>query len=72
MNSMLIRPSFVHQIGGGNFSNMKSLQNMHLLQAVAIRTFVDELTFGVGGLGLCTGIGVHPTSHALLNHCLLG
>ena len=39
---------------------------------VAECTFVDEVTFCIGGLGLCTRTGVQLTSHTLLNYELLG
>ena len=29
---------------------------------------VDEVSFCVGGLGLCTKTGVQPTNHAQLNY----
>ena len=59
-------------MGRGNYSNTKSLQNMHPLQINAQCMFIDEVSLRIGGLGLCTRTGVPLTSLAQLNYLLLG
>ena len=46
---------------GRKYTNAKNLQNVHLLQAIVERMFVDEIS-GIRQLGPCTGIGVPLTS----------
>ena len=45
---------------------------MHPLRVVAECTLVDEVSFCVAGLGLCTRTGVQLTSNVQLSHQLLG
>ena len=68
MIACLYAPPLVHQTSGGKYSP----QNINPLQVVAQCTLVDEVGFCVARLGLCTRIGVKPTSHAQLRYYLLG
>ena len=45
---------------------------MHPLQVVAECTLVDEVSFCIIGLGLCTMTGVWLPSHLQLSYKLLG
>ena len=71
-NSMFIRSTFGTPKRRRKYSNAKSLQNMHLRQAVVECTFVDEVSLCITGLGLCTRTSVRLTSRAQLNYQLLG
>ena len=44
------------------------LHNMHTLKVVAKCTLLDEVSFCVTGLGLCTRNGVQLTSHVHLSN----
>ena len=62
--AFLHTPPLVHQTSGEKYSP----QNMHLLQVVAECTLVDQVSFGVAGLGLCTRIEVNLTSGVQLRY----
>ena len=56
-------------MGGGNKGAQKAYKTMHPVQIVAKCKFANEISFGIGGLGLFTRIGVLLISLIQMSIC---